>query len=91
MRILVIMGSDRLARSEAGQNSSRDVVVKMRPSVVARKGDTEVHYRAIRSSQDVQMFRGQRFDLIIEDCSFNPERSWAKGDLLTQLQIMVLR
>lgn len=91
MRILVIMGSDHLARSKADQNSSRDVVVKMRPSVVVRKGDTEVHYRTIRSSQDVQMFRGQRFDLIIEDYSFNPERSWAKRDLLTQLQIMVLR
>lgn len=91
MRILVIMGSDHLARSEAGQNSSRDVVVKMKPSVVVRKGDTEVHYRPIRSSHDVQMFRGQRFDLIIEDCSFNPERSHAKGDWLYELQAMVLR
>ena len=91
MRILVLVGSDYIAQTEARINSGRAVVFRSRPFVTARLGDTEVYYVPVRQDHDIDRLRGVRFDLIIEDGSFNPERSFVKGDLLDIVRQTVLR
>lgn len=91
MRILVLVGSDIAAQREARFNSSRDVVFRSRPSVVARKGEAEVHYIVMCNDRDADRLRGCRFDLIIEDASFNPGRSHERGRLMDLVRATVLR
>lgn len=91
MRILVLVGSDYIAQTEARINSGRAVAFRSRPFVIARLGGTEVYYVPVRQAHDIDRFRGVMFDLIIEDGSFNPERSFVKGDLLDLVRRTVLR
>lgn len=91
MRILVITGSDQAAENEALSSSSNTLSFRRRPTVTLRLGDTEVHYVPVRSERETEKFRGQRYDLTIEDHSFNPERSHEKCRWLRIVQMMVLR
>ena len=91
MKILVLVGSDMVAQTEARINSGRAVAFRSRPVVTARLGDTEVCYVPVRQEHDIDRLRGVRFDLIIEDGSFNPECSFVKGELLDIVRRTVLR
>lgn len=92
MRILVVTGSDSASQVEAICNFNPfTATIKKFPGVKVVVGENEVHYKAIRSEHDAESLRGLRYDLIIEDGSFNQERSHVKGALLSVVQRIVLR
>lgn len=91
MRILVITGSEQVAEAEARSNSSLTMVFQRYPVVTLRLGDSVVEYVPVRAEYETERFRGLRYDVIIEDRSFNPERSYEKGRWLHMIKIMVLR
>lgn len=91
MRILVVTGSDIAAETEARSNSSLTMVFQRQPVVTLRLGDSVVEYVPVRAEYETEKFRGLRYDVIIEDGSFNPERSYDKGRWLHMIKTMVLR
>ena len=90
MRILVVTGSDIAAETEARSNSSLAMKFTRHP-VRLRLGNSVIEYIPVRAERETEKFRGLRYDLIIEDGSFNPERSYGKGRWLHMIKMMVLR
>ena len=91
MKILVLVNDQKIAEQDARMNSGPNVRVTIRPNVVVRKEGVEVWYFTVKSANDVERLRGMRFDLLIEDGSFNHERSYEKGRWLDLARMTVLR
>lgn len=91
MRILVLVGDIRYARTDISGNVSSDVQVVMHPVLQVRKGGTVIDFAEFRADNEVEKLHGMTYDIVIEGDSFNPESSYAKAQLLDLVRKIVLR
>lgn len=91
MRILVVVGPHRRPADAAAYAAGPEVRLYQKQGILCKGDGSQVVFRSIRSQQDADMMRGTRFDVVLEDLSFNPGRSHRIGDLLAQIKIMVLK
>lgn len=91
MRILIVCDTQMAARDEAHRSCGPNVTLRMFHDAEVTKDDTVVVYASVYDWHDIHKIRGTRFDMVIEDCSFNPQRRHDRARMLNEVRAQVLR